>query len=84
MTETIQTAEREFKVIDESDEELLLKITSDLKKGMKVAVPKEDDQYSEDLESQAASLQVGQKIEATLISESEANSAWRFERIEER
>lgn len=84
MAETAQTVDREFKIIEESDEELLLKITSELKKGMKVAVPKEASQYNSELQSEVEGLEVGQKIDAVLVSENETNTAWRFYEIAER
>lgn len=77
-----ERAEAEFKVVRDADDQLWLEIIRGKGSRLRVAVPKWDPEYSEQLVERIHQLRQGDVIDATLVSTNERNTAWRFEDIE--
>lgn len=78
-----ELAEAEFKVVRNADDQLWLEITRGKGSRLRVAVPKWNPEYSEQLVEQIHTLGKGDVIDATLVSTNERNTAWRFEDIQD-
>jgi len=75
--------ENRFRITDESDEYLWLRLDQDQESGLEVPVPKDSPKYTSQIREALRHLEKTTTITATLVSENEDNTAWRIKDIEQ-
>lgn len=73
--------ERRFRVDEFVDDLVWVELLEGQKSGLQFAVPISHNEYSNELEMKIGNLVPGERITATLVSENEYNTAWRFKSI---
>lgn len=76
-----ETVKRNFRVDGFVNDLVWLELEEGSKRGLQFAVPTESPEYGPKLEDEIDRLNEGDQITATLVSENERNTAWRFSSI---
>ena len=81
-TSMSETVTRRFRVDEFVDNLVWVELEEGDKRGLQFALPVESDKYNSTLQNKIDELEEDEIITATLISENDRNTAWRFASIE--
>lgn len=77
----LETEREEYRVTRQQNNYLWLEVLRGGDQGMRVSVPISDSDYDDDVQRTVERLDVGEVVEAVLVSEDERQPNWKFEDV---